>query len=333
VAEGGGNENGMSWGGDRSQALVYAAGWRLVRGAPEWLASWGFRAAADFAARRGGPRTTQLRRNLARVVPQASADELDELVCDSLRSYARYWRETFRLPGMDRQSIYRQVDEVVVGKPLIEDALSRGKGVVFAIPHTGNWDVSGIWLVGHTGRFTTVAERLQPESLYRRFLSYRESLGFEILPASNGDVGPYRVMYERLRANRVVCLPADRDLSRRGALVTFFGEQTRMPVGPARLAAATGATLLIGEQSFTREGWGLRLHTPIYVHGREDVPAATQRMADAFAGDIARNPADWHMLQPLWVSDLLTEHGQAPATLNGDRPAPGEGRHGGREAP
>jgi KDO2-lipid IV(A) lauroyltransferase len=304
-----------------------------VRWAPQWLANGGFRVAADVAARRGGPRASQLRRNLARVVPQASSDELDELVRDSLRSYARYWRETFRLPGMDKQSIYRQVDEVVIGKPLIEEALNRGKGVVFAIPHTGNWDVSGIWLVGHTGRFTTVAERLQPESLYRRFLSYRESLGFEILPAGNGDVGPYRVMYERLRANEVVCLPADRDLSLRGAPVTFFGEPTRMPVGPARLAAATGATLLIGEQSFTRQGWGLRLHTPIYVHGREDVPAATQRMADAFAGDIARNPVDWHMVQPLWISDLPIEHRPAPANLNGDRPASEEGRHGLREAP
>lgn len=311
---------------------VYAAGWGLARSAPESLARWGFRSAADIAARRGGPRATQLRRNLSRVVPQASDDELDELVRDGLRSYARYWMETFRLPRMDHQAIYRKVNENFVGEPLIAEALDRGKGVVCALPHTGNWDVSGLWLVAYAGGFTTVVERLRPESIYQRFLAFRESLGFEILPTSDGDFGPYRVMYERLRANKIVCLPADRDLSRRGIPVTFFGEQTRMPAGPARLAAATGATLLIVEQSFTRDGWAVRVHTPIHVHGKDDVASATQRMADAFAGDIARNPVDWHMVQPLWISDLAAEHQRVLAT--GFRPAVRDGeRDGRREAP
>ena len=112
---------------------------------------------------------------------------------------------------------------------------------------------------------------------------------------------------ERLRQNRIVCLPADRDLSRRGIPVTFFGLPTRMPPGPARLAAVTGAQLLIVENTFTDGGWGLRFHTPITVHGREDVPVATQRMADAFAADIAARPADWHMMQKLWLEDLSQE--------------------------
>ncbi|MGZ6880985.1 MAG: LpxL/LpxP family acyltransferase, partial [Mycobacteriaceae bacterium] len=35
-----------------------------------------------------------------------------------------------------------------------------------------------------------------------------------------------------------------------------------------------------------------------------DVAAATQAMADRFAEGIAAHPADWHMLQPLWLSDV-----------------------------
>jgi KDO2-lipid IV(A) lauroyltransferase len=219
---------------------------------------------------------------------------------------------------MDLREIGRAVDEVFVNKSMIDEALSRGKGLVLALPHTGNWDVSGIWLVNHSGRFTTVAERLRPESLYQRFAAYRESLGFEILPASGTDVSPYRLLIERLRDNRVVCLPADRDLSRRGIPVTFFGERTRMPAGPARLAAMTGATLLIVNQSFTPDGWGLGVHSPMIVHEREEIPAVTQRMADAFAADIAANPVDWHMLQPLWLDDLPEER-QRALTESGER--------------
>jgi KDO2-lipid IV(A) lauroyltransferase len=286
---------------DRLSDLAYAAGWGVVRGMPEPVANGVFRLAADLGARRDGPGTRQMRRNYARVVPQAGPAELDDLVRAGLRSYARFWKETFRLPSMDHKKIYQQVDDAIVGLPLIEAALDRGKGLVLALPHTGNFDVSGIWLVGHQGPFTTVNERLKPESLYRRFVEYRESLGFEILPSEGGS---YRVLLERLRANKVVCLVADRDLSKRGIPVTFFGEETRMPAGPARLAAATGAQILLVDNTFTDDGWGLRIHTPLLVHGREDVAPTTQRIADAFAADIATHPADWHMMQKLWLADL-----------------------------
>lgn len=292
--------------------LGFAAGWGLVRHLPEPLARAAFQAGADLAARRSGP-DSQLRRNLARVVPRASDRELDELVRGALRSYARYWRETFRLPGMNHREIYQQVDSGMVNRSMIDEALDRGKGLVLALPHTANWDVSGIWLVGHSGTFTTVAERLRPESLFQRFVAYRESLGFEILAASGTDVSAYRLLIQRLRENRVVCLPADRDLSRRGVPVTFFGEETRMPAGPARLAAMTGATLLIVNQTFTADGWGLGVHSPMIVHEREEIPAVTQRMADGFAADIAANPVDWHMLQPLWIADLPEERRNALA--------------------
>lgn len=305
--------------GHRLVDLGFAAGWGLLRGLPEPVARGAFRAAADLATRRGGPGVAQLRRNYARVVPQAGQEELDELVRDGVRSYARYWMETFRLPSMDHRAIYERVDDVVVGRSLIDAALERGKGAVLALTHTGNYDVSGIWLVGHAGRFTTVAERLRPESLYRRFLAYRESLGFEILATSGEHVGPYRVLMERLRQNKLVCLPADRDLSRRGIPVNFFGARARMPAGPARLAAVTGAQLLLVEQSFTDgpdgPGWGLRMHTPILVHGRDEVASATQRMADGFAADIAANPVDWHMMQKLWIEDLSE---QRQASLAGE---------------
>jgi KDO2-lipid IV(A) lauroyltransferase len=205
---------------------------------------------------------------------------------------------------MDAPSIYRQVEETVVGADLLEAGLERGKGVVVALPHTGNFDVSGIWVAKRFGGFTTVAERLKPESLYQRFLAYRESLGFEVLPLTGGASSPYRVMVERLRQNRVICLVADRDLTRMGMPVTFFGEETRMPVGPARLAATTGATLMVIDNLYTANGWGVRLHSPRLVESRAQVPAVVQSLADSYAQDIASHPQDWHMLQKLWIADL-----------------------------
>ncbi|HEY7592960.1 MAG TPA: phosphatidylinositol mannoside acyltransferase [Actinophytocola sp.] len=306
--------------GERLQGAAYAAGWGLVRALPESLARAAFRSGADLAFRRNGPGVRRLRRNYARVVPQAGPEELDELVRAGVRSYSRFWMETFRLPGMDHKAIYEYLSERFVGLSLIDAALDRGRGLILALPHTGNFDVSGIWLVGHQGRFTTVNERLKPESLYQRFVGYRESLGFEILPTGGSA---YRVLMERLRDNKVVCLLADRDLSRRGIAVDFFGEQTRMPAGPARLAAATGAQMLVVDNMFTEDGWALRVHTPILVNGRDEVASATQRMADGFAADIAAHPADWHMMQNLWLADLPAERRKA---LSGEPEGASESR-------
>ncbi|MDD7965067.1 phosphatidylinositol mannoside acyltransferase [Actinomycetospora lemnae] len=289
---------------ERAGELGYAAGWRLVRTIPEPVARWAFRAGADLAARRGGPGTRRLRANLARVRPDLGPEALDALTRAALRSYARYWREAFRLPGTDHAVLARR--PVVEGQEHLDAALAAGKGAVVALPHSGNWDMAGLWLVAHSGRFTTVAERLKPESLYERFVAYRESLGFEILPMTGGEA-PVRGLLRALREGRVVCLVADRDLSAHGVPVTFFGARATMPPGPASLAATTGAALLpVGLWFSTdpvtgEEGWHFRIHPPVPVPGREAVPAATQRVADAFAGDIAEHPEDWHMLQRIWT--------------------------------
>jgi phosphatidylinositol dimannoside acyltransferase len=299
---------------ERLVDTAYAAGWGLVRSLPEAVAKPAFRLGADLAARRGGSGARQLRRNLQRVVPGASPQEMDDLVRQSLRSYARYWKETFRLPSMDAKSIARKMNETVIGKDVIDAALERGKGAVIALPHTGNFDASGIWVAQQYNGFTTVAERLKPESLYERFLAYRQSLGFEVLPLTGGSTSPYRVMVERLKQNRIICLVADRDLTKMGIPVTFFGEETRMPAGPARLAATTGATVLVVDNLFVDDGWGVRFHSPQQVESRADVPAATQRLADTYAGDIAAHPADWHMLQKLWLADLSDARREALAS-------------------
>ncbi|PRY40300.1 phosphatidylinositol mannoside acyltransferase [Umezawaea tangerina] len=290
--------------GEKLTVLGYSAGWKLVRVLPERWVRAVFDFAADRAAKRGGPSTRQLRANLSRVVPQAGAQELDELVRRSLRSYARYWREAFRLPSMDLKAVYATCDSLVSGQENLDAALAQGTGAVIALPHSGNWDMAGVWLVGHSGTFATVAERLKPESLYRRFIDFRETLGFEVLPLTGGDRAPAKVLAERLRENKVVCLLADRDLTSTGVPVTFFGEQTMMPAGPAHLAATTGAALLPVGLWFTDDGWVFRIHPPIRVSGTAQVGVATQALADVFAADIAAHPADWHMLQKLWLADL-----------------------------
>lgn len=306
----------------RAVETAYGAGWQLVRRLPGGLALALFQLGADRGTARNGAGVQQLRRNLARVMPRAGAVELDELVRDGMRNYARYWCEVFRLPAMNHTALAAEVDGHITGREYLDAALAEGNGVVVALPHAGNFDVVGVWAVARYGGLTTVAERLKPEAVYQRFLAYRESLGFEILPTSGGARLPSVVLAERLRQNKIVCLLADRDLTRTGVNVTFFGEQTRMPAGPATLAATTGAALLPVGCWHTDDGWGFRIHPPVRVTGHDGVPAATQALADVFAGDIAAHPADWHMLQKLWLADLPRVSRERLARMESGHAAP-----------
>lgn len=290
--------------GGQLSDLGYATGWRMVRAMPEFAARNMFDAGALYAARGGGPE--QLRKNLGRVLGVPAGQVPGSLVRASLASYARYWREAFRLPSMDHQVVTAQVQERVEGHHHVGEALAAGRGAVLALPHSGNWDIAGVWLTNTYGTFATVAERLKPESLYNRFVAYRESLGFEVLPLTGGVRPPSEILVDRLNANGLVCLMSDRDLTRSGVPVDFFGEQTRLPSGPAKLALQTGAALLPAHTWFDGDAWGLRIHAPLDTSSG-DIALITQALADHFAAGIAEFPADWHMLQPQWLADLSDE--------------------------
>ncbi|MFT4087923.1 MAG: phosphatidylinositol mannoside acyltransferase [Gordonia sp. (in: high G+C Gram-positive bacteria)] len=279
--------------------LGYRAGWAAVRYAPAGLARAVFDAAGDFAGRRGGG-PAQLRKNLARVVGVEPAEVSEELMTAAMRSYARYWREAFRLPAADPVQIVADTHLSDDDLELLDRSVKSGRGVVFALPHSGNWDVCGVYLVARYGRFSTVAERLKPESLFDQFVEYRESLGFEVFPLTGGEQPPFPTLAARLRDGGLVCLLGDRDLSHHGVPVQFFGEPTRFPAGPAKLAVETGAVLLAVHHSF---GEGDRTVIRLAEIDVDDVAPTTQRVADAFAAGIATAPQDWHMLQPLWAAD------------------------------
>lgn len=315
----------MSGGRDRLADALYGLGWSTVKKLPEPAAAALGRTIADTVWKRRGTNVLRLESNLARVEPDASPERLRELSKAGMRSYMRYWMESFRLPVWSDERVRVSVE--IKDIHLLTEGLESGRGVVLALPHMANWDLAGAWLTRGMGvPFTTVVERLKPASLFDRFVEYRESLGMEVLPHTGGSA--FGVLARRLRAGGLVCLVADRDLSASGVEVTFFGEKTRMPAGPAMLAQQTGALLFPVELHF--DGPKLmrgRVYPAVEVpetgKRAEKSSVMTQAVADMFAVGIAEHPEDWHMLQRLWLADLephpaeSTESAGSAATAGG----------------
>lgn len=292
---------------ERAVDAAYALGWAIVRKLPEPLTRAAFRQIADQAWRRRGKGVRQLEKNLRRVVGEdLPEDRLRALSRRAMRSYLRYWLEAFRLPEMSRQEILDKAD--VTGYEKIFSTLDSGRGVVLALPHVGNYDHAGAWITHKGAALTTVMERLKPESLYERFVAYRESLGMEILPLTGSSSSVFGTLARRLREGRLVCLVADRDLSETGVEVEFFGRTARMVGGPAALAVQTGAALMPVSLWYRDDRWGILVQEEIPVPDdgdrKDKIRVMTQDLARAFAEGIAAHPEDWHMLQRVWVEDL-----------------------------
>jgi KDO2-lipid IV(A) lauroyltransferase len=305
---------------ERVISAGFGAGWTLVCRLPEPWARVLFRFGADIAWRRQGPGVQVLEGNLVRVLRTEAAGsgpadidgaELRALSRAVLRSYARYYLETFRLQVIPRQRI---LDEMHANQPNIDltlEYLKNGRGVIYALPHMGDFEQAGLWinLVG-AGSFTTVAERLEPEAVFERWLKFRESLGMEVLPTTGGP-HPFGVLAQRLRAGKLVCIVADRDLSDTGVEVDFFGEKALLPAGPAALAVQTGAALMPVILWFEGDHWGAHVHEEVPVPAVEDsteqAAAMMQEVARLFEAGIRAHPQDWHMLQRVFAADLDPE--------------------------
>jgi len=284
----------------------YSVAWFVVRHLPAKLVYGLANNFADMIYKRSGKQISRLRLNYARVHPEYSEAQLETLVRDGMRSYMRYWADTFRLPSWSADKIKRDV--VVENQHFLTDPVDQGRGCVVSLPHAGNWDHAGAYFCSLGYKVVTVAEHLEPEKLFRKFLAYREAVGMEVLDASARSLG---TLSQRLRAGGLVALVADRDLSRSGVNVDFFGYPSRMPVGPAVLSIQTGAPLITAFVSYEphkiRIVFQKEIDIPTEGSAAEKAQKMIQVCADRFAEHIFDKTVDWHMLQRIWIDGDFVE--------------------------
>lgn len=277
--------------------IVYSLAWRLIRLLPEKSAYRLGDAMARYAIRRDGRRVRRLRSNMSIVSGLVPGAELDRLVDRAMRSNLRYWIDTFRFPGWTPARIRSTVE--VFNRSTFDTLIAQGRGLVIALPHSGNWDHAGAFFSADGHPVVTVAEHLKPERLFRKFLAYREAMGMEVLDL---DSRVTKTLEERLREGRLVALVSDRDLSASGVEVSFFGRRAKFPAGPAKLVIETGAPLITAHITYTQAGIAVHFSDRIDTEGKS-VEEIVQLIATNFEHEIAKRPEDWHMLQRVFLDE------------------------------
>ena len=282
--------------------LLYLFAWKLIALLPEKSAYKLADYVSDRIYKKNGKGIKRLRGNYGRVMPEYSSQKLEELTKLGMRSYLRYWFDTFRLSKWSKNRIISTTQ--VIRENLLRDPIQSKQGCIVALPHAGNWDHAAAYFCSTGITLTAVVEKLKPEAIFKKFLAYRESIGIEAISHKEKTIP---ILTERLQAGKLIALVADRDMSRNGIEVNFFGKTSKMPSGPAILAIKTGAPLITAYVRYTPSGIEIIFDETLKPTNsgseEEQIKIITQSMADNFAKRIKENPVDWHMLQRIWVDE------------------------------
>ncbi len=298
----------------RTPYYAYRAGAGIARFVPDAIGTTAARGIAHLAPAVMAGRRAQVERNLRRIHgPGYRGAALRRDVAATFDSYGRYFYELFRLDTYSPQWINEHFH--CFGIEHVHAAVAEGNGAVLALPHLGNWDFAGAWLALQGFPVTVVAEPVEPPELFEWFVATRAKHGMRVIPLSPSagtDV------LKAVRANEVVCLLADRDLTGDGVAVEFFGERTTLPGGPAMTALRGGTPLMPVGCYFQDHGHHRADILPPLVAAREgrlrdDLARVTQDLTRVFEDLIRVEPTHWHMLQPNWPSDRPPPQGSDPA--------------------
>ena len=285
---------------------AYVAGSRLALAIPERVAYGLAHTLGSLHWRLSKKKRAIVERNLARITGlDEGSDALARVSREAFCSYARYWLETFRLVRENKDFFLKHFRGE--GEEKIDEALARGRGVVVAVSHLGNWDAAGAWAGARGNTLVTVAEVLRPRRMFDFFVEHRARLGMVIHAAESGVTSKLVTAAEN---GAVVAVLADRDLKGTGPEVSFFGEPATFPPGAASIALRAGVPLLVAGVFSTvfdggRRGWTAEIIGPFEpaIDAPDAVVDLTRQVAAELERFVAKHPEEWHVFQPFWSAD------------------------------
>jgi KDO2-lipid IV(A) lauroyltransferase len=237
--------------------------------------------------------------NMRRILgPGASEREVERRTRLAFRNYARYMIDLLWLSGSTRDE--REAVGDIVGWDYITEALERGNGLIIVTGHLGNWDLPAAIMAGRGYPVSVIVETLEPPAWNDRVQAIRDRIGMRAIPMETG----IRDVYAALGRNETVAVVFDRPLETGGVPVTFFGAETRVPEGVARMALRSGAAV-IGAVGARRGDRILALVSPPFEiersgDRRRDTQRLTQAIVTWLEGHVRQRPSQWFMFRTFW---------------------------------
>jgi Kdo2-lipid IVA lauroyltransferase/acyltransferase len=233
--------------------------------------------------------------NLSMALPELGPRRHAEIADGVFRSIARLLVSFARLPSLRKENLDRWIRWE--GAEHYEEALRRGRGVLFATGHLGNWELSAYAHAILSEPMNVVVRPLDNPWLDR--LVERRRAGSGNCPIYKKDFA--RGILKALAANGAVGILIDQNAAGEGSVfVDFFGMRAATGTGFVKLAAHSGATVIPGFALWSGEEqrYVLRFYPPVAMSG--DAERDTQALQAALEAIIRAHPDQWLWIHRRW---------------------------------
>jgi KDO2-lipid IV(A) lauroyltransferase len=234
-------------------------------------------------------------RNLSLAMPQLDAAGRREIADGVFRSIARVMVAFARFPSLHRENLARSIR--CEGSEYVEEAFRRGRGVLFATAHLGNWELSAFAHALYRAPMGVVVRPLD-NPLIDRLVERRRALSGN-RPILKKDFA--RAILKALAGNEAVGILIDQNASAdSGVFVDFFGFPACASTGLAKIAAHSGAAVIPGFALWCEDErrYVLRFYPPVEISG--DAARDTQTLQARLEEVIRADPGQWLWIHRRW---------------------------------
>ena len=234
-------------------------------------------------------------RNLAMALPDLDERARSRIADGVFRSIARLLVAFARFPRITGANVKDWIR--YEGYEHFEEALRRGRGVLFATAHLGNWELSAFAHALLSHPMYVIARPLDNARIEALVMRYRTLSGNTIIDKREFA----RPILKALGDNRAVGILVDQNASPdQGTFVDFFGLPACAFTGFVKIAARSGAAVIPGYALWSEsEGrYVLRFDPPLQITGDEH--ADTARIQSHLEQVIRAHPDQWLWIHRRW---------------------------------
>ena len=218
-------------------------------------------------------------------------------------NYSRYWLETLWLTSRNyEKSISNKIE--IINFDYVKKLKKQYPGLIFALPHMGNWEFAIPAGNSLNLNLLAVAEPLTNKYVLNWFKKLRESLGIEIVIGGKGQ-NTFNLLVDKLTSGKDICLLSDRSVNKSGVAVEFFSNIASFPKGPVALSLKTSVPIVPTAMIKMSTGYKLYFHKPFYVPLFENEATSIQQglktLSNSFEEILSMDINDWHSIQPVWT--------------------------------
>ena len=218
-------------------------------------------------------------------------------------NYTRYWLETLWLTSRNyEKSISNKIE--IINFDYVKKLKKQYPGLIFALPHMGNWEFAIPAGNSLNLNLLAVAEPLSNKYVLNWFKKLRESLGIEIVIGGKGQ-NTFNLLVDKLASGKDICLLSDRSVNKSGVAVEFFSNIASFPKGPVALSLKTSVPIVPTAMIKMSTGYKLYFHKPFYVPLFENEATSIQQglktLSNSFEEILSMDINDWHSIQPVWT--------------------------------